>query len=90
MTTTDTSHQDSLNAEQEGYKRPSGRLRLRYQLLQRQAGDRPSDLLTVDRLSSIDRSLVAEAVREIASIQRRMTNVAHFLPAQGWVGAERR
>ncbi|HEU5000539.1 MAG TPA: putative nucleotidyltransferase substrate binding domain-containing protein [Lapillicoccus sp.] len=66
------------------------RLRLRYQLLQRQAGDRPSDLLTVDRLSSIDRSLVAEAVREIASIQRRMTNVAHFLPAQGWVGAERR
>jgi len=65
------------------------RLRLRYQLLQHQSGDRPSDLLTVDRLSSIDRSLVAEAVREIASIQRRMTNVAHFVPAQGWVGAAR-
>ena len=43
------------------------RLRLRYQLLQRQSGDRPSDLLTLDRLSSIDRSLVAEAVREIAA-----------------------
>ena len=65
------------------------RLRLRYQLLQRQSGDRPSDLLTLDRLSSIDRSLVAEAVREIAAIQRRMTNVAHFLPAEGWVAADR-
>ena len=65
------------------------RLRLRYQLLQRQNGDRPSDLLTLDRLSSIDRSLVAEAVREIAAIQRRMTNVANFLPAEGWVAAER-
>jgi CBS domain-containing protein len=66
------------------------RLRLRYQLLQRHSGDRPSDLLTVDRLSSIDRSLVAEAVREIASIQRRMTNVANFVPADGWVSAGRR
>ena len=56
------------------------RLRLRYQLLQRQRGDRPSDLLTLDRLSSIDRSVVAEAVREIAAIQRRMTNVAQFVP----------
>ena len=65
------------------------RLRLRYQLLQRQSGDRPSDLLTLDRLSSIDRSLVAEAVREIAAIQRRMTNVAHFVPAEGWVAADR-
>jgi CBS domain-containing protein len=65
------------------------RLRLRYQLLQRQNGDRPSDLLTLDSLSSIDRSLVAEAVREIAAIQRRMTNVANFLPAEGWVAAER-
>ncbi|HEU4331692.1 MAG TPA: hypothetical protein VFR40_11295 [Lapillicoccus sp.] len=44
---------------------------------------------TVDRLSSIDRSLVEEAVREIASIQRRMTNVAHVVPAHRWVSTER-
>jgi CBS domain-containing protein len=65
------------------------RLRLRYQLLQRQSGDRPSDLLTMDRLSSIDRSLVADAVREIAAAQRRMANVANFVSAEGWVAADR-
>jgi CBS domain-containing protein len=64
------------------------RLRLRYQLLQHRRGDRPSDRLTLDRLSSIDRSVVAEAVREIAAIQRRMTNVARYVPAEGWVAAE--
>jgi CBS domain-containing protein len=63
------------------------RLRLRYQLMQRARGHRPSDLLTLDRLSPIDRSLVAEAVREIAAIQRRMTNVAAYVPAEGWAGA---
>ncbi|MEO7234772.1 MAG: DUF294 nucleotidyltransferase-like domain-containing protein [Lapillicoccus sp.] len=62
------------------------RLRLRYQLMQRAQGDRPSDLLTLDRLSPIDRSLVAEAVREIAATQRRMTNVAAYVPAEGWSG----
>lgn len=65
------------------------RLRLRYQLLQLRRGDRPSDRLTLDRLSSIDRSVVAEAVREIAAIQRRMTNVARFVPTEGWVAADR-
>jgi CBS domain-containing protein len=65
------------------------RLRLRYQLLQERSGARPSDLLTMDRLSSIDRSLVADAVREIAAIQRRMANVANFVPAEGWVAADR-
>jgi CBS domain-containing protein len=39
-------------------------------------------------LSSIDRSVVAEAVREIAAIQRRMTNVARYVPAEGWVAGE--
>ncbi len=61
------------------------RLRLRYQLLQRVQGDRPSDVLTLDRLSPIDRTVVAEAVREIAAVQRRMTNVAQFMPADSWV-----
>ena len=60
------------------------RLRLRYQLQQYQRGERPSDLLTRDRLSPIDRSMVAQAVREIASVQRRMSNVAAYLPADAW------
>jgi CBS domain-containing protein len=63
------------------------RLRLRYQLRQHSRGDRPSDLLTLDRLSPIDRSLVAEAVREIAAIQRRMTNLAAYLPEDSWTAA---
>jgi hypothetical protein len=33
--------------------------------------------------------VVVEAVREIAAIQRRMTNVARYVPAEGWVAAER-
>jgi CBS domain-containing protein len=60
------------------------RVRLRYQLLQRSDGDRPSDVLTLDRLSPIDRSLVTEAVREIAAIQRRMTNVASYVSEEEW------
>ncbi len=63
------------------------RLRLRYQLMQHGSGDRPSDLLTLDRLSPIDRSLVAEAVREIAAIQRRMTNIAAYVPEESWTAA---
>jgi hypothetical protein len=38
---------------------------------------------------TVDRSVVVEAVREIAAIQRRMTNVARYVPAEGWVAAER-
>ena len=33
--------------------------------------------------------MVAQAVREIAAVQRRMDNVAHYLPADGWVAADR-
>jgi CBS domain-containing protein len=60
------------------------RLRLRYQLMQYRAGDRPSDVMTMDRMSSIDRSIIAQAVREIAGAQRRMDNVAQFVPAESW------
>ncbi len=60
------------------------RLRLRYQLIQRQRGEPPSDLLSRDRLSPIDRSMLAQAVREIASAQRRMDNVSAHLPASEW------
>ena len=64
------------------------RLRLRYQLLQHQQGDRPSDVLVMDRMSPIDRSVVAQAVREISSVQRRMDNIAVYVPAEAWAQPE--
>ena len=60
------------------------RLRLRYQIGQYDRGEKPSDLLERDRLSPIDRSMLAQAVHEIASVQRRMDNVAAYLPAESW------
>jgi CBS domain-containing protein len=64
------------------------RLRLRYQLMQHRAGDRPSDLLTMSRMSSIDRSVIAQAVREISSVQRRMDNISQFVPTEAWASPE--
>lgn len=60
-------------------------LRLRHQLAQYRAGERPSDVLTLAQLSPIDRSVVAQAVREIAAAQRRMDNVSHFVEIEDWV-----
>nr|WP_277626777.1 putative nucleotidyltransferase substrate binding domain-containing protein [Arsenicicoccus piscis] len=60
------------------------RLRLRYQLLQLQEGRRPSDEVTFDLMSPIDRSIVVQAVREISTAQRRMANVAQFVDASEW------
>jgi CBS domain-containing protein len=60
------------------------RLRLRYQIEQYNRAEKPSDLLVRDRLSPIDRSMLAQAVHEIAAVQRRMDNVAVYLPADAW------
>ena len=60
------------------------RLRLRYQLIQHQRGEPPTDLITRDRMSPIDRSVVSQAIREIAAVQRRMDNIAAYLPAEAW------
>lgn len=64
------------------------RLRLRYQLLQHQRGDKPSDVLMMDQMSPIDRSIVAQAVREISSVQRRMDNVSVYVPAESWASPD--
>jgi CBS domain-containing protein len=64
------------------------RLRLRYQLMEQRAGNRPADLITMSRMSSIDRSVIAQAVREIASVQRRMGNISQFVPAEEWAAPE--
>jgi CBS domain-containing protein len=60
------------------------RLRLRYQIQQHQRGEPPSDVLEMDRVSPIDRSVIAQAVREVAAAQRRMDNVSHYVPAEAW------
>jgi CBS domain-containing protein len=65
------------------------RLRLRYQLLQHQRGDKPSDMLVMDRMSPIDRTVVTQAVREIASVQRRMDNVSVYVAPEAWTERQR-
>ncbi len=60
------------------------RLRLRCQIEQFERGEKPSDMLIRDRLSPIDRSVLAQAVHEIAAVQRRMDNVAAYVPADAW------
>ena len=64
------------------------RLRLRYQLMQISAGLRPTDHLSYERLSPIDRSVVAQAVREISQVQHRMSNVALYVDAREWTRPE--
>jgi CBS domain-containing protein len=64
------------------------RLRLRHQLRQYEAGGRPSDVLLRDLVSPIDRSVIRQAVREIAAAQRRMDNVSHYVDIAEWTSAE--
>jgi CBS domain-containing protein len=56
------------------------RVRLTYQVAQFDRGEPVGDTLDMKRLSPLDRSLVAQAVREIAGVQRKMTNMSHYLP----------
>ncbi|MGW5525269.1 putative nucleotidyltransferase substrate binding domain-containing protein [Gordonia sp. NPDC003950] len=66
------------------------RIRLRYQLEQIERREDPSDVITLRRLSPLDRSLLAQAVREISAVQRRMGNVAQYAPVEDWgAGTER-
>ncbi|CCH79010.1 Putative signal transduction protein with CBS domains (fragment) [Nostocoides japonicum T1-X7] len=61
------------------------RLRLRYQLAQHRRGERPSDILHRDHVSSIDQSTITEAVREIAAAQKRLAKFSAFVPADEWL-----
>jgi CBS domain-containing protein len=58
--------------------------RLRYQMTQVQRGEEPSDVLVMHQLSPLDRSLIEQAIREIAAVQRRMTNVAQVTDPADW------
>lgn len=51
------------------------RLRMAHQVDQLGAGQRPGDVVTMSELSPLNRSLLNDALREIAAIQRR---VGHF------------
>ena len=59
-------------------------LRLEAQLDQIARGERASDVLRLEHLSPLDRSVIASAVREIAAVQRRMDNLAAWLPTEEW------
>ena len=61
------------------------RLRLSYQLMQIGEGRHPSDRLVVARMSSIDRSILGQAVREIANAQKRLANIAAYVSPEEWV-----
>jgi CBS domain-containing protein len=60
------------------------RIRLHCQLEQHAAGAQPSDVMRLDRLSPLDHSVIAQAVREISAVQRRMDNVALYVDLDAW------
>jgi CBS domain-containing protein len=57
-------------------------LRLEHQLRQCEAGQVPDDLLDLDELSPIERSVIEQTVREIAAVQRRMGRIAHMVSGE--------
>lgn len=63
-------------------------LRLRYQLREVRQGRPPTDVLVLESLSPIDRSMVTQAVREVAAAQRRMDNIAQYVPIDAWTSPE--
>jgi CBS domain-containing protein len=56
------------------------RMRLRHQLERVEAGESPSDTIALRDMSTIDASVVNDAIREILAIQRRMANKAKYVP----------
>lgn len=61
------------------------KIRLTYQVAQLDRGERATDVLTMSRLSPLDRSLVGQAVREVSAVQRRMENMSHYLSVREFV-----
>ena len=59
-------------------------IRLRRQLRQVERGKPATDQLHLDRISAIDRSIVARAVREIATVQQRMANLSRYENPEDW------
>ncbi|MHA3704835.1 putative nucleotidyltransferase substrate binding domain-containing protein [Jatrophihabitans sp. YIM 134969] len=59
-------------------------LRLRYQVVQLRRGRRATDVFTLAEVSPIDRSVLAQAVREIAEAQRRIGALVETTPPSLW------
>ncbi len=64
-------------------------LRLRHQLHQHRAGESPTDALDLSMVSAIDRAVIAQAVREVVAVQRRMTNVSAYADPAEWTDPSR-
>lgn len=60
------------------------RVRLRQQLAQFEHGERVSDVVWMRRLAPLDRSLVAQSVREIAGVQKRLYNIVQYTAVEEW------
>ncbi|WP_440712570.1 putative nucleotidyltransferase substrate binding domain-containing protein [Gordonia sp. FQ] len=60
-------------------------LRLEHQLRQTEEGRTPDDLIDLDELTPIERSVIEQTVREIATVQRHMGRVAHMVSGQALV-----
>jgi CBS domain-containing protein len=56
------------------------RMRLRRQLEQLQAGERPTDTICWQDMSAIEAGVLKESIREILVVQRRMANKARYVP----------
>lgn len=62
------------------------RTRLRVQLAQREKGEPVSDVVRMRRLPPLDRSLVAQSVREIGTVQTRLGNLLQYTSPDEWAG----
>jgi CBS domain-containing protein len=60
------------------------RVRLHHQLAQHERGDQVSDVVWMGRLAPLDRSLVAQSVREIAAVQKRLANLVQYTYPEEW------
>jgi CBS domain-containing protein len=59
-------------------------LRLRHQLAQVNRGETPTDIVARDELSPIERSMIAQSVRQITTTQRRMDRVGQYVAPETW------
>ena len=65
------------------------RLRLRYQLRELSQGRPPTDVIRLESLSPINRSIIMRAAHEVAVAQRRMDNVSTYAEPDSWTAPER-
>ncbi|WP_344422747.1 putative nucleotidyltransferase substrate binding domain-containing protein [Pseudonocardia ailaonensis] len=59
-------------------------IRLRQQLAQRERGETVTDLVWMRRLPRLDRTVVAQSVREISTVQKRLANLLEYSAPEEW------